>query len=114
MELTKLLVRLLAQASNNSTRYIEPWRHGNWFEALVRPFTDAMGVPTLMSVVSLGLAGMLYIFSGSLALPAVVFVLLWGMFIPFLPPQMQTVAWGFLIVVVAFAVYALYSPGGRR
>lgn len=85
-----------------------------WFDVLTEPFFGLLG-PLFPFLVGVCLMGMLYIFSGSLALPTVLAILLGGGLTLMMPPEAQLAAQLLILTGVATGLYMLFgtSQGGR-
>lgn len=92
-------------------KYQDMWGSGNWFDAVVMPFLDLMG-PLFPLVTGLGIAGILFIYSGSAALPIVTLIIIGGMLIPFMPAEAQSAAVILLLLGIALALYKAWMNSG--
>lgn len=113
--LTTIVSRLVLQATTTTDpgKYSRMWGSGDWFNAMVQPFLDLLG-PIFPLATGLALAGILFIYSGSMALPIVTMIIIGGMLIPFLPPAAQSASLLLMLVGIAFALYSAWMSGGSR
>lgn len=105
--------RIVLTNTSDPDKYADLWASGDWFDAVVQPFLDLLG-PIFPLVVGLGVAGMLFVWSGSMALPIVVMILIGGLLIPVMPPEAQAVGGGLLLLGIALALYRAWMDGGTR
>lgn len=87
---------------------IGTWDRDLWLE----PFFEVMG-PVFPLIIAVGLMGMLYIYTRSMAMPVVVAILIGGTFITTLPPAAQNVGILLVFAGIAGAVWMAYSDTGR-
>lgn len=110
------IARLILQTTTTSAvegEYAGYWASGDWFTAIAQPFMDLLG-PVAPLMLGLGLGGMLFVWSGTLALPIVVFMLIGSMIIPLGPPQMQVAGYLLIMFGGALGAWKAYMGGGRR
>ena len=78
------------------------------------PFFHLLG-PVFPGAVAIGLMGVLYIYTGGLAMPTVVAMLIGSGIILYLPAEAQLIGQLLILAGISMAIYAAYdSSGGRR
>jgi hypothetical protein len=110
-----MLLHTIAQATNSSDpgRYRDLWSSGDWFDAVVMPFLDLLGA-VFPLVAGVSIAGILFVYSGSPALPIVTLIIIGGSLIPFLPPEAQSAALILILLGIAWALYTAWMNTGQR
>lgn len=93
--------------------YFEQWQNGQWWDAVIGPYLDVMG-PVFPAAVALGIMGMSYIYSGSMALPAILAILLSPFIIAYLPAEAQTAGILVILAGIALGLARAYLGGGPR
>jgi hypothetical protein len=107
------LLDVVLQATPDPDKYADAWGDGSWFEALVEPFMDLLG-PVFPLVVGLAIAGIMYVYSGGMALPVAVLILIGGMLMPFLPPAAQNAALLLIVGGIGLALFRAWMNSGGR
>lgn len=86
-----------------------------WFDALLDPFFSLLG-PLFPLLIGLVIMSMLYVYSGSLALPTVVGILIGGFALQLMPAPAQTVGQIIIFAGILIGIYVAFtdrSAGGR-
>jgi len=89
------------------------WRQGEWFEAVTQPYFAVVG--GLFATVFVGaIMGMLYIYTGDLAVPTVIAILVGGsgFLTQRLPASVQRGLVVVLLIGIGLALYQAWSARG--
>lgn len=86
---------------------VSEWTQGNWLAALFAPYVNLLGAPLVATVLGGALIMSFWIFSGSLAIPAIILLLLGGVLLPVLPGEVLGIARALLVLGMATALLAV-------
>ena len=85
----------------------ESFVEGSYIEFMLTPYLETLG-PLLAVILIAGMFAMLWLWSGDIALPTVVGILLSGLMVTVLPLQFVGLIEDLLIFVIAVALFAVW------
>lgn len=93
--------------NETSTDYIDMWSALDFLDAILSPFTDAMGMAPFTLVIGTVLTLSLYAWSGTFLMPAIVLALFGGLMIAAAPPQAAFIGTMMVVCAITMALLAI-------
>lgn len=88
---------------------VELVQDGDWFGLFTDAYVNAVGTAVFATIFGLLLMSVLYIYSRSVVIPAVMGLFLAGTFSQFLPARASYVSYFFLAIAVSAIIYRMYK-----
>jgi len=97
----------MSEAMNQTV--VELVQNGDWFGLFTNAYVNEVGTVVFATIFGLLLMSVLYIYSRSVVIPAVMGLFLAGTFSQFLPARASYVSYFFLAIAVSAIIYRMYK-----
>ncbi len=89
--------------------YAEEWGSGEFWDAILGPFVDVMGLPLFAALIFAPIGLSYYLFQGSMIMPLIMLVLVGGVTIALAPNPVVVGAGIAFVLTLAGAGYMVYQ-----
>lgn len=89
--------------------YADDWASGEFWDGLLGPFVDVMGLPLFAALVFVPIGLSYYLFQGSMIMPLIMLVLIGGVTIALAPNPVIIASGIAFILTLAGAGYMIYQ-----